>query len=64
MLLSLQGAALGAMAGQMTYGKRQWEHLDAEMRKIIPVAYEAAQKAVQLIDKDSDAFDAYMVTLI
>jgi hypothetical protein len=26
-----QGAALGAMVGQMTYGKRQWEEFDDQV---------------------------------
>ena len=25
------------MVGQLTYGKRQWESLDGQMRKLIPV---------------------------
>merc|ERR1719454_1600335 len=30
------GGGLGAMMGWMTYGSRKWEHLDGQMRKLIP----------------------------
>ena len=57
----LQGAALGAMVGQMTYGKRQFEGLDAAMRGLIPPFHHAVQDLLLLVDADSSAFSSYMV---
>ena len=36
-LVGSLGAGLAAMVGQLTYGKRIWESLDSEMRRLIPV---------------------------
>ncbi|MPC95992.1 Formimidoyltransferase-cyclodeaminase [Portunus trituberculatus] len=60
-LLSWQGAALGTMVGQMTFGKRQWEALDATMRRLIPPLHQAAVSLLPAIDADTAAFNAYMV---
>jgi glutamate formiminotransferase/formiminotetrahydrofolate cyclodeaminase len=35
-LIASMGAALGAMVGWMSYGNRKFEHLDQEMRTLIP----------------------------
>ena len=59
--LCLQGAALGAMVGQMTYGKRQFEGLDAAMRHLIPPFHRALQDLLLPVDADSYAFTSYMV---
>lgn len=56
-----QGAALGAMVGQMTYGKRQFENLDSVMRRLIPPFHEAASELLLMVDADSSAFSCYMV---
>ena len=63
-MLLLQGSALGAMVGQMTYGKRQWEELDGDMRKLIPVVTSSADDMIKMIDDDTDAFNDFMVTCI
>ena len=60
-LLGALGSALGAMVGQMTYGKRQWEEFDVEMRRLIPVVTSAADNMINMIDADTDAFNDYMV---
>lgn len=57
----LQGAALGAMVGQMTYGKRQFENLDGMMRKLIPPFHQAMNELLLMVDADSSAFNSYMV---
>lgn len=57
----LQGAALGAMVGQMTYGKRQFENLDGMMRKLIPPFHQAMNELLVMVDADSSAFNSYMV---
>lgn len=49
------------MVGQMTYGKRQFESLDAEMRKLIPPFHEAMNDLLLKVDADSTAFNSYMV---
>ena len=61
--IDFQGSALGAMVGQMTYGKRQWEEFDVEMRRLIPVVTSAADNMINMIDADTDAFNDYMVIL-
>ena len=45
----------------MTYGKRQWEHLDTEMRRLIPVFHHEVAHLVKAIDDDTAAFNDYMV---
>lgn len=57
----LQGAALGAMVGQMTYGKRQFENLDSVMRRLIPPFHQATEELLLMVDADSSAFNSYMV---
>lgn len=57
----VQGAALGAMVGQMTYGKRQFENLDGVMRRLIPPFHQAMNDLLFMVDADSSAFNGYMV---
>lgn len=57
----LQGAALGAMVGQMTFGKRQFENLDGIMRRLIPPFHQAMNDLLLMVDADSSAFNSYMV---
>uniref|UniRef100_A0A671DP03 Formimidoyltransferase-cyclodeaminase n=1 Tax=Rhinolophus ferrumequinum TaxID=59479 RepID=A0A671DP03_RHIFE len=52
------GASLACMAGLMTYGKRQFEHLDATMRRLIPPFHAAAAQLTVLVDRDARAFEA------
>lgn len=49
------------MVGQMTYGKRQWERYDSQMRRIIPIMYETMKELIGVIDADTYAFNDYMV---
>uniref|UniRef100_A0A8C5XBC7 Formimidoyltransferase-cyclodeaminase n=1 Tax=Microcebus murinus TaxID=30608 RepID=A0A8C5XBC7_MICMU len=55
-----QGAALGSMVGLMTYGRRQFEHLDAAMRRLIPPFHAAAAELTALVDADAQAFASYL----
>ncbi|XP_039113024.1 formimidoyltransferase-cyclodeaminase isoform X2 [Hyaena hyaena] len=55
-----EGAALASMAGLMTYGRRQFEHLDATMRRLIPPFHAAAAELTALVDADARAFQAYL----
>ncbi|XP_021112085.1 formimidoyltransferase-cyclodeaminase isoform X8 [Heterocephalus glaber] len=52
------GAALACMAGQVTYGRRRFEHLDAAMRRLIPPFHKAAAQLAPLVDADAQAFAA------
>ncbi|KAL0615464.1 Formimidoyltransferase-cyclodeaminase [Plecturocebus cupreus] len=52
------GAALGSMVGLMTYGRRQFQPLDATMRRLIPPFREAAARLTALVDADAEAFAA------
>jgi glutamate formiminotransferase/formiminotetrahydrofolate cyclodeaminase len=62
-LVAAMGAALGAMVGWMTYGKRKFEAKDAAMRQLIPPLDEAMKALLPLVDKDTRAFDAYLAAL-
>ncbi|XP_069330984.1 formimidoyltransferase-cyclodeaminase isoform X4 [Eulemur rufifrons] len=55
------GAALASMVGLMTYGRRQFEHLDAAMRRLIPPFHAAAAELTALVDADAQAFASYLV---
>jgi glutamate formiminotransferase/formiminotetrahydrofolate cyclodeaminase len=54
------GAGLGAMVAKLTYGVRKFEHLDSEMREIIPPLHFASQDLIPMIDADTNAFNDYM----
>jgi glutamate formiminotransferase/formiminotetrahydrofolate cyclodeaminase len=62
-LIAATGAALGAMVGWMTYGKRKFEAQDAVMRRLIPPLHEAMKDLLPLIDRDTRAFDAYLAAV-
>ena len=51
------------MVGQLTYGKRQWESLDGEMRGLIPIFDKASKEMVDFIDADTNAFNDYMLAM-
>ncbi|XP_045396812.1 formimidoyltransferase-cyclodeaminase isoform X3 [Lemur catta] len=55
-----EGAALASMVGLMTYGRRQFEHLDAAMRRLIPPFHAAAAELTALVDADAQAFASYL----
>jgi len=59
-LIASMGAALGAMVGWMTYGKRKWESLDSTMRRLIPPLHDAMKALIPMVDADTDAFNDYM----
>ena len=52
-LMAAMGAALGAMVGWMTYGKRKFEDKDAAMRKLIPPLDQAMKDLIPMIDADT-----------
>ena len=62
-LVAAMGAALGAMVGWMTYGKRKFEAEDPVMRRLIPPLHEGMKDLLPLIDRDTRAFDAYLAAV-
>jgi glutamate formiminotransferase/formiminotetrahydrofolate cyclodeaminase len=62
-LMAAMGAALGAMMGWMTYGKRKFEEKDQVVRRLIPPLHQAMKELIPLVDADTAAFDAYMAAL-
>jgi len=48
------------MVAKLTYGVRKFEHLDSEMREIIPPLHFASQDLIPMIDADTNAFNDYM----
>jgi glutamate formiminotransferase/formiminotetrahydrofolate cyclodeaminase len=54
------GSGLGAMVGKLTYGVRKFEHLEGQLRKIIPVLHETTMKLIPMIDADTNAFNDYV----
>lgn len=61
--VAAMGSALSCMVGQMTYGKRQWERYDSQMRRIIPIMHETMKELLFVIDADTSAFNDYMAAL-
>lgn len=54
------GASLASMVGKLSYGKRQWEHLDADMRQLIPQFHNTSKLLLTLVDADTEAYKSYM----
>jgi glutamate formiminotransferase/formiminotetrahydrofolate cyclodeaminase len=59
-LVAALGVGLGSMVAQLTYGVRKFEHLDNDLRKVIPPLYNASQQLIPMIDADTNAFNDYM----
>jgi glutamate formiminotransferase/formiminotetrahydrofolate cyclodeaminase len=62
-LLAAMGAALGAMVGWMTYGKRKFEDRDEAVRALIPPLDQAMKDLVPMIDADTNAFNDYLAAV-
>jgi len=50
------------MCGLMTFGRKQWDHLDETMRAVLPDTHRAMKDLIPMVDSDSDAFNQFMVT--
>jgi glutamate formiminotransferase/formiminotetrahydrofolate cyclodeaminase len=59
-LVGALGASLASMVGLLTYGKKQWEHLDETMRGVIPPLYSIVDEILPLIEADTAAFELYV----
>ena len=62
-LIASMGAGLGAMMGWMSYGTKKFEHLDADMRRLIAPLHENMKKLIPMIDADTNAFNDYMMAM-
>lgn len=62
-LIASMGAGLGAMMGWMSYGTKKFEHLDADMRRLIAPLHENMKKLIPMIDADTNAFNDYMTAM-
>jgi glutamate formiminotransferase / formiminotetrahydrofolate cyclodeaminase len=62
-LIGSIGAALGAMVGWLTYGRRKYEHLEPRLRKAIPPLVEIQEALLKAVDEDTNAFNDYMDAL-
>jgi glutamate formiminotransferase/formiminotetrahydrofolate cyclodeaminase len=51
------------MVGWMTYGKRKFEAQDPAMRRLIPPLHEGMKALLPLVDRDTQAFDAYLAAV-
>ncbi len=58
--IAAMGVGLACMVAQLTYGVRKFEHLDKEMREIIPHLHTITKQLIPLIDADTNAFNDYM----
>ena len=58
-----QGTALGCMVGQLSYGKKKWEDVEEVMRKNLPIIYDVTMRLITLIDRDTEAFNAFFKAL-
>jgi glutamate formiminotransferase/formiminotetrahydrofolate cyclodeaminase len=54
------GAALAAMVGKMSYGKKAFEQNDQIMRRLIPPLHSAINELLVLIDADTNAYIDYV----
>ncbi len=54
------GSGLGAMVAKLTHGVRKFEHLEEELRRIIPVLHQTTMNLIPMIDADTNAFNDYV----
>lgn len=54
------GAGLGSMVAKLTYGVRKFEHLEPQLRNIIPVLHSVSHSLISMVDADTNAFNDYM----
>lgn len=59
-VLAALGAGLGSMVAKLTYGVRKFEHVDAQMRAVIPPLHDVTHELITMIDADTSAFNEYM----
>ena len=57
------GAALVAMVGNLTIGKKRYAVVESEMQSIIERGGELQNQLLRLVDADADAFNAVMTAM-
>ncbi len=53
--IAAMGAGLGSMVAKLTYGVRKFEHLEFQLRKIIPVLHDVSHTLISMVDADTNA---------
>ena len=51
------------MVGFLTYGNKKFQHLDDQIRKILPTLYNGMKDIMMFVDRDAAAYTNYMVSL-
>ena len=62
-LVGALGCGLGAMVAKLTYGKRQWEQFDGQMRKLLPPLNSTMLDIIDMIDADTNAFNDFFAAM-
>ena len=62
-LVGALGCALAAMVGKLSYGRKQWAAVDGQMREVLPRLHNTMLEVVEMIDKDTEAFNSYMAAM-
>jgi len=62
-LVGALGCGLGAMVAKLTYGKRQWEQFDGQMRKLLPPLNSTMLEIIDMIDADTNAFNDFFAAM-
>lgn len=57
------GCALAAMVGKLSYGRKQWAAIDGQMREVLPRLHGTMLEVIEMIDRDTEAFNAYMAAM-
>ncbi len=61
--LAATGIGLGSMVAKLTHGVRKFDHVQPQMKKIIPMLHTLTQRIIPLIDADTSAFNDFMEAL-
>ncbi len=44
------------MVAKLTYGKKQWEYLNKQMKELLPPMHSSMLEVIEMVDKDIEAF--------
>jgi len=56
-LVGALGVALGSMVGNLTLGKKKYEAVEDDIKRILNKADELQQSLIQLVEKDAEVFE-------
>jgi glutamate formiminotransferase/formiminotetrahydrofolate cyclodeaminase len=51
------------MVGKLSYGRKQWAAVDGQMREVLPTLHDTMLDTIEMIDKDTEAFNEYMAAM-